>query len=147
MEGAKLEVSALVTFEGNIETGEVEITNLEILGEGDTIDFGTVEPDWGDEDDRVDNDNPVDSHGAQQKPEAAGDATDEWWERSERGSVGGNVDRGRANRTDLNGPKTTSCKTRCKPSAKTGPRRRKKAGAPGKIRTRGPQIRSFWLAW
>jgi hypothetical protein len=50
VEDEELELEALVTFEGDFATGDYAVTEIELLGEGHEVDFGTVEPDWGGED-------------------------------------------------------------------------------------------------
>lgn len=47
MEDVELEITVLITFEGDFAKGEIEITKVETLGDGGTLDFGTIEPDYG----------------------------------------------------------------------------------------------------
>ena len=47
LEDEELEINALVTFEGDFDKGDLQISHVELIGEGGMLDFGTVEPDWG----------------------------------------------------------------------------------------------------
>ncbi len=44
----ELAAEVLVTFEGDFALGEMEITEVEIVEAPNTIDFGYIEPDFGD---------------------------------------------------------------------------------------------------
>jgi hypothetical protein len=46
----EFEVSVLVTFEGDFEKNDVHVTKLELVGDLGMVDFGYIEPDYGEDD-------------------------------------------------------------------------------------------------
>jgi hypothetical protein len=66
----EIEVELLVTFTGDFEAGDIEVTKIEIVDAPRTIDFGTLDPDYGDRDYDPDESEPPDdfSFGSESSP-------------------------------------------------------------------------------